>query len=435
MHPIPLRRRIFLWSFVLLFFLITPIVVFYTAGYTWNQKKGVVELNGTLIVDTSPAGASITLNGAFQASKSPSTIKNLATGLYEIVLQMNGRHSWKKSLQVQSGDVTFANDVYLWLDTQPVKLIGGVYRSMRISPNGRYSAALRPQEKNISLVFTELLSKQEHTAVLSEEQSSVQGKIEWSDDSSAVLILFADGEKYLVSRRKPETAVHLPKGRFRWEQGVLIGSLEGKTYTYDPGSDTVKENPLPHNVLDISGSMEIVSTTGTTALSLIDLTRPNLRYALPAGEWRFETSPDTRVMLSNGDDWLTFDPRSEAPQTLEFPAAEPPIAFTEQHGNVSLLSWHEGELWLSFAKPVNSSDLLIRKSEEMTGAVWHLGGKNIFFSTKHDVSAIELDQRDGRIETHLAQFDDIQGIGLIRTQLYIAGTRSGEEGVWGLNVE
>ncbi|MFA5129484.1 MAG: PEGA domain-containing protein [Patescibacteria group bacterium] len=433
MHSIPLRRRLFLWFFIAAFFIIAPLLVFYTAGYTWNQKKGIVELNGTLIVDTAPQGASIILNGTPIQQKSPVTIKNLASGTYNIRLNMDSRHSWEKTLSVSSGDVTFANDITLWLSTQPTEFMSGTYKSMAMSPSGRYIAGIRPKQNGLSLVFTELLSKQETLADLPRASNNGAPTLVWSDDSAAVLVQFENHASYLVSRKRPDHAVELPIGIFHWENGVLIGTVSGKMYSYDPATDVTKQNPLPKNVVDLSGSLQIIQATGTQAESMVDLTRPSVQYELPEGNWHFDASPDNRVTLRNGFDWILFDPRGVNTQKNHFSSDEAPIAFTSRDETM-LLSWHEGELWLSSSQ-TQSSDLLIRKGEPIVGAIWHTSGKDVFFATRHSVFVLELDSRNGRIETELAQFADIQGMGYLRGQLYISGTRDGEQGIWILSVD
>jgi len=100
MQRLPFHRRVLPWLFVLIFLFIAPAVVFYTAGYRWNSKKGVIEKNGTLIIDSMPRGAKIFLNGQMLSDVTPVTLQNTAPGIYNIKLSLDGYHDWSKELSV-----------------------------------------------------------------------------------------------------------------------------------------------------------------------------------------------------------------------------------------------------------------------------------------------------------------------------------------------
>jgi hypothetical protein len=97
------------------------------------------------------------------------------------------------------------------------------------------------------------------------------------------------------------------------------------------------------------------------------------------------------------------------------------------------LSRHDGELWMM--RLGYQPELLLRESEPITGSAWYRSGNDVFYSTRHEVTALALDARDGRRQTLLATFDDIQGMTLGKKELYVAGTRAGKTGIWKIVVE
>lgn len=426
----PLHRQIFFWSAILTFLIAAPIVVFYTAGYRWNPKKGAIERNGTLIIDTVPVGSRILLNGQEQLKVSPVTIKNLAPGTYQIDLSLNGYHSWSKTLQMLPERVTFANNIILWLDASPELAVQGVYGISAISPNGKYVAAVKNDGEKDIIVMIDIATGKEVVADASISTQAVRS-FEWSDDSSAVLIVRAEDMYALIVRRNASKLLELPKGKYRWEDGMLIGALEGERYVYDISNDTAKRDQLAQGVKDVLGNYQIMSPTSTKVLALIER-GGDIRFDLPLGDWRFSGQYNGFVYLRSGDDWLTFDPGHSSVSAVRF-KSQVDLESTSISNDTQLLSRFGGEL--SVSEPGRSLDLLVRKSDSIIGAFWHESGRYLLYATAHDIIALDLDSRDHRIETVLATFDEITGFSYQKKEVIIVGKKGGQQGVWKLAIE
>jgi hypothetical protein len=428
-HP-PLHRQIFFWTAFLAFLVIAPSVVFYTAGYRWNPKKGVIERNGTLIVDTTPAGARITLNGQVQEKPSPLTIKNLAPGTYQIDVSLNGYHAWSKTLQMLPERVTFANGIVLWLQAEPRMSVQNPYGLAIVSPNGKYVVAVKQEGDANRIALVELSSGKE-TVTDQTESNGVIADFEWSDDSSAVLVSKSDASHSLILRRDAKKMIPLPTGVYRWENGMLIGSLEGERYVYDVSNDTTQRDALGKNINDVSGNYQIIAPTGTRMLALIER-GGDVRFDLPSGDWRFASQSAGYVYLRSGDEWLSFDPDRPSESAIRF-RANVDLKTMSISGEEEFLSRYGGEL--SLAKPGKRQELLVRKSDSIVGASWHESGKYVLYATTHDVIAFDLDSRDHRIETVLASFDEITGFSYQKREAVIVGTKNGQTGIWKLLVQ
>lgn len=426
----PLHRQLFFWTTILTFFVVAPSVVFYTAGYRWNPKKGIIERNGTLIVDTTPVGARIWLNGQEQAKLSPVTIKNLAPGTYTISLSLQGYHSWSKTLQMLPERVTFANDIVLWLDTSPNLLVTGSYGLSSISPNGKYAAAIKQEADLKRVVTVELATGKETVADTGERASEVESFV-WSDDSSAVLLARVNGEHELIVRRNASQTIPLPTGTYRWEDGMLVGALDGERYLYDTANDTAQRDELGEGVKDVLGNYQIIVPTGTQMFALIER-GGDIRFDLPSGNWRFAARYGEFVYLRSGEDWLAFDPGDSSISSVRFKStvALEPVTVSNQQ---ELLSRYGGEL--SVSEPGTALDLLVRKSDPIIGAFWHESGRYILYSTTKEVIALDLDSRDHRIETSLASFDEITGFFYQKREVIVIGRRGDQHGVWKLSIE
>jgi len=427
------HRAILPWVFVIAFFAIAPAVVFYTAGYRWNSKKGAIERNGTLIIDTRPNNATIKLNGEVFDDRSPSTMQNLAPGTYEIRLELNGYHPWQKTLEIRPELVTFVNDVQFWMDAEPQRIVEGDVQDVVASPNGRFLAYTTFEDSSFAFSFLELSSNAEETFSFNTSSIALPMRIRWSDDSSSVYLRSGDGMSWIVRRGGGQGIIELPEGTYRWDDGILVGSTGGERYLYDVANNVIDREDFPYHVLDMDGTYSIVSSTGTTRLSLTDQSKPDRRYELPNGDWRFGPTYNGLIFLVADGEWLGFDPDLAEPTALTIPVSKDPL-YMKISGNELLLSNDEGEIWLT-ALERSEPELVVRKSKEIQTVLWFRRGNNIFFNTDTQVIALNLDSRDGRMETVLAEFDDIQGMTLANRIIYISGKKGEEQGIFSLQVE
>jgi hypothetical protein len=426
----PIRRQIFFWLTIFIFLISAPTIVFYTAGYRWNPKKGVIERNGTLIIDTTPVGASILLNGQEQEKITPVTLKNLSPGTYQIDLSLNGYHHWTKTLQVTPERVTFANNITLWLDAEPTLSVSGSYGKASISPNGKVAIAVKREGKTERLVMM-IVSSGLETLIDTGSRTQTIERFEWNDDSSAVIVKRIDGTNELVVRRDAEKSIELPSGFFRWEDGILIGALDGNRYAYDVSNDLTTYDPFDEGVKDVFGNYQIISSTGTQTLALIERGE-NIRFDLPSGDWRFASKVDGFIYLRSGDDWLSFDPSDESTTSVRF-KSQTTLSPSSQLKQVSFLSLYGGEM--SLGQSGQTASLLVRKSDSIIGAMWHESEKYILYATTHEITALDLDDRDHRIETTLAVFDEITDFSYQKRELIIFGKKGDQQGIWKLAIE
>ncbi len=117
------RTRIgILIGFIALFLITTPLVIIYTAGYRWNEKKFRLEKVGIIYLRSKPSGADIFLNGELRDENTPARLRNLLPDTYEVKVAKLGYAPWFKRLPVESAKATFAEGVILWKNAQPEKL-------------------------------------------------------------------------------------------------------------------------------------------------------------------------------------------------------------------------------------------------------------------------------------------------------------------------
>ena len=140
-----LYRRATYISFIIIFLIVTPIIIAYTAGYRYNFSKGRVQKTGILRITSVPRGASIYLNGQTQTTQTPAKIQYLMPGDYEIKLTKDGYFDWQKKLPITDNNTTFAEKIILWKKATAEKLNATTSASSwLVSPDNNIIALSQP---------------------------------------------------------------------------------------------------------------------------------------------------------------------------------------------------------------------------------------------------------------------------------------------------
>jgi len=114
------RTRIgILIAFIALFLITAPVVVLYTAGYRWNEKKVRIEKVGLIFLRSRPSYAEIYLDGKLRPERTPARLRNLLPSDYDVKVAKKGYSVWEKTLPVGSALTTFAEGIVLWKQNAP----------------------------------------------------------------------------------------------------------------------------------------------------------------------------------------------------------------------------------------------------------------------------------------------------------------------------
>lgn len=423
------HRRILPWIYIVTFLAVAPAVVFYTAGYRWNVKKGKVERFSTVIIDATPAGAQISIDGSTTTYVTPSTIQTMTPGEHRFAVSLPGYRSWEKKLNMESERVTFANTIWLWKIADPSLRSDEPVSRISVSPDG--TSVIR------------FLSATPTRALLSDALGAGEFPVDfqkpivqpahcfWSSDSRYLLVESA-ATSWLVDVRKGQKPLEITKGTYRWSgSAVLIGTDGSRMTTISLPQTSITRLPLATSTVDILGGDEIRKTNGSSDRILVTRSRKDRGLVLPAGNWNFWTSVGSIYLLRDTNSWLSLDALADQPEYHaafgDLPRAIP------NNGSTPVLFMNEGELWTWDL--VSDPVLIYRQSEPIIQAAWHRDGHDVFFATKINVFALNLDQRDGRIQTKLASFDHISDLAVVGKELLVAAKQDDVNGVWSLKIE
>src|SRR5512142_2217515 len=117
-------RTIITFLFVAAFLVTAPALILFTSGYRYNWKRQRIQKTGSIRVETEPPGAAAYLDGVIQRRVTPTSFSRLLPEDYRVRLEKPGYLSWEKTLEVRSGETTFATGIVLYKDALPRLVLG-----------------------------------------------------------------------------------------------------------------------------------------------------------------------------------------------------------------------------------------------------------------------------------------------------------------------
>jgi hypothetical protein len=106
-------RRFLFYSAVAIFILVTPPVVLYALGYSFDFQKWQVVTAGGIYLKSTPSAAQITLEDK-DAGLTNRLISRLSPRNYNVVVSKDGYFAWQKKLEVRPQLVTEARNIFLF---------------------------------------------------------------------------------------------------------------------------------------------------------------------------------------------------------------------------------------------------------------------------------------------------------------------------------
>ncbi len=407
-------------------------VLFYTSGYRWSSQKGQIERNGTIIFDTTPTKATLSIDGRATQSLTPVTLQDMAPGLHRFHLDKAGYHSWEKSLEVTSERVTFANDLWLWREGEPVLLTTTPPLILSSSADGRQTLAMSQATSSLALLLTatDQISSSSTLAV----QVNATSQLNWSPTGRYVVVSTVENASttsWIIDTRNSNAPLTIPDGPFRWDTDALVIQNSLSQIRIQLSDFSLRRIPFVTDIIDTSTDATIRETKTHDGFVFVESQNTNQGMELPPGAWHLWSSTNGVHIVRDGNRWMSIQLNETTASTFEANGDQlrPFIA----NGITQYLLVNQNEIWIW--NPTTRPELIYRQSERIIDAAWHSENGNIFFATRTGIYALNLDQRDGRIMTTLASFDEITGLTTLSSQLVIAGTKNGQTGIWTLAIE
>ena len=168
--PYYISRRTRIGIMILLisaFFIISPLTIFYVAGYNYDWDTGKIITTGVLSVDIEPVDAKIYINDVLMERKTqislthlkkieaPVRLTSLKKGIYNVRIEKEGYHTWEKDMTVLDNQTTYVSEMTLPERHDPETLLTDIEQP-QISPTGQYIAYVKDDILHISDIETPL---------------------------------------------------------------------------------------------------------------------------------------------------------------------------------------------------------------------------------------------------------------------------------------
>lgn len=234
MLPLNTRRAIYI-TFIILFLITAPLLIFYTAGYRFNWTKKSIQQVGSISIQPYPTTAEIFLNNQLQLNARQSNtlrISNLLPGEYQIKIALTGYHSWEKNLKVISNLNTFVNQVVLFKNSLPENIVAMTLTDQQlISLDNKKLALVANNKLEIFDLETEQISTWDESAKNTKS-------ISWSADGANLLT--SQNDRFIIyPANNPQTKIILdnqlktPWEKIKWQDDsnyLLTGKVKNSFY-------------------------------------------------------------------------------------------------------------------------------------------------------------------------------------------------------------
>lgn len=431
-YKAPLARRILPWLYVAIFFLTAPLLVFYTAGYRYNFKKGAVERNGTLIVDSTPNGGSVTIDNQDTGEKTPVTFQQITPGWHGVRVTKPGYGSWEQPIFVQAERASFTDHIRLWRQGEPELVSAGPYIRLENDPARERLIAFQATSIGTQLGWWSP-SQVANFVPLTVPSSSIRGlPLRWRADGEALLLggttKWPSGW-FVKAARGQTTLESLSEGYYHWSGNTLIGVNAGSALTVNIDNKQIERTLLPNGTREQSGSIELRMTTSSNQLLLSDSSFLGRLFALPNGAWSIEEWHRPYLFLSDDTRWLGVRLRlGGLPDAMRAEGDYPRWSPDTKNPRAAFVNEHELSLW----SPDRPAKVIWRQSTPIKNVVWNDDGSVLYVADTQSVFALALDNGQDPRPVQLGVFDEVSDVAVQGTTIFAVGKRGQQEGIFKL---
>lgn len=195
----PIRRLIML-GLILIYLIIAPIIIAYTAGYRYDFQTGEIKQTGVLSIDVKPKTAQVYINDTLMKKSLPIYLPNRAPGSYKIKISLSGYKNWEKDILIESKKTAYIKNVTLFKESLPVEIMKEYTKNIlnvNFSPTAVFSLITSEQNGvyEVDLVNLNNFSSQTMIRV----KTDVKPEISWSPfNDFAFVKITADGTESIM---------------------------------------------------------------------------------------------------------------------------------------------------------------------------------------------------------------------------------------------
>lgn len=403
-------RRLIFYGFCLLFMIITPCILLYAQGYSFDWQKKTLIQTGALYIKSQPQNAIVSVDDEI-VKKTPCLIKHLKPNQYEVTVKLNGYYPWQKTLKVDSNLVTEAREIFLTPQSPILELLTvPLSDQFKISDNGQQIISWRQDQPNIINYsgFSQYQQKQFKTANLPLDQFN------WSPNNERILVQQKDVWFLmdLTNHKTTQLTSQNPNQSIKkiiWHpsDNDKIFFLQGTTlYQQDLSTKAlIKINDDIFDFTIVNNSLFFFKEPGYF-LYQTDLTGKNIKQLTIRPILQNDVKKANLIIGPNGqialvaDDWLYLYNRND--RVFETSQVGVRDAFFSPDGKKLLIAG-SNEIWVMYLdkqtsqpqKEIGQNDLILRLGQPILHIIWHpADNSHIIFTTQDNIKIAEIDNRD-----------------------------------------
>lgn len=446
------KRRIFFWTLVVLFIIITPTIIMSARGYSFDFRRGVFVHSGSVMLKTNPQNFDVYINGKLESSKQLNRINNsynltgLTPGNYDLSLSADGFQTWDKKTEVHSGLTSEFWNVLLVRKNYPATAYDtqGVDKFF-VSPQNKKIVLAQNSASGTSVKILDIAGKNIENsfffAAAAFNDTERKENIEWSPNEDYLSIPLkmnfvpaATGKK-TAAKVQPETRyvyfIADPATNDSFNLNSFLNKEDIRNVRWDPKDKRylffLSAGSLYRSNMTDAGDLTLIADN----VSAFDLSKNGVYYTQTPNELVFKSNldgsgdraqltsdfPDSPVapiakliayddnrlaflsgggklfIFNKGDHGNYFRPLEDSIQGMQF-----------SDDGKKMLYWSEHEIFTYFlrdwnvqpARSENELQNITRYSEIIRNAQWFKDYEHIIFSVGSYVKIIELDARDHR---------------------------------------
>ncbi len=409
----PRIRLVIFLIFLFAFLISAPLVVLYTAGYRFDVSARTIVRTGVLNLSTVPRGATVSIDGEENTDKTPSLLDDILPGKRFVEIEKDGYTTWQKTLEVESRNTTFVFDAVLFLKNEPFLEDDRTAIEYSLSPDSHHMVYLINEGSWVELWTTGSTSDSQQLLTRLPHNDSASYVLSWSSKSTYVSLeqqtYLGDSVSIIDVARGVTVETHdvlQSTDDYWWDAGNDDGlfirtdsNLYRLLMSDDSVASIVPENP--HTAVTQDKTYVLTESSDKMVLARQEEEAVSIITYLPFGTYRFLPAPDGLVMLQDVD-------RSRL-VVVELSESEQPILFSK---DAELWQWNDdGDRLLYsdgfdieiYTRSSHTTQTLTRISEEISTLLWYPQGNVIIFAADQNLTAFELDNRDGHHTTTLIE--------------------------------
>jgi hypothetical protein len=236
-------RLAMLIVFIIAFFVISPIIIMYTAGFRYDWQNGLLKETGAISVDVEPKTATVYLNGIRLQDKMPIRLNNIAPAKYNLRISAPEYFDWQKEIEVKNKQTNYTKEISLIKKGKPEILINGQVDNINISFDGRF-IIYSTQKNNTTEIWLWDNTANQGT-ILSRLNNKKPLKIIWAEKNNYALITDESApysRLLIINPENPSKQTDLVKNnsvikKFQWGNSVepqLYYSTRDNIFLYSP---------------------------------------------------------------------------------------------------------------------------------------------------------------------------------------------------------